>query len=102
MADVLLAHSYFLAYDQKQTQKMRPYPPLATLFAASSLRAAGHSVALFDAMLAEGEHEFAAALDRHRPRVVALYEDNFNFLSKMCLTRMREAATTMIAITFSR
>src|SRR5262249_48642929 len=27
--------------------------------------------------------------------VVALYEDNFNFLSKMCLTRMREAACHM-------
>jgi anaerobic magnesium-protoporphyrin IX monomethyl ester cyclase len=98
MADVLLAHSYFLRFDQKQQQKMRPYPPLATLFAASGLRQAGHRVALFDAMLAEGEHEFAAALQRHRPRVVAIYEDNFNFLSKMCLTRMRQAAFTMIGM----
>ena len=29
-ADVLLAHSYFLTYDTKQLQKMRPYPPLAS------------------------------------------------------------------------
>ncbi len=98
MVDVLLAHSYFLAYDAKQQQKMRPYPPLATLFAASYLRAAGYSVALFDAMLAAGEPEFVAALEQHRPQVVALYEDNFNFLSKMCLTRMREAACTMITM----
>ncbi|GAB4424549.1 MAG: radical SAM protein [Chloroflexi bacterium OHK40] len=96
MTDVLLAHSYFLAFDPKQTEKMRPYPPLATLYAASVLRMAGYRVALFDAMLAEGEHEFAAALQRHQPRIVAIYEDNFNFLSKMCLTRMREAALTMI------
>jgi anaerobic magnesium-protoporphyrin IX monomethyl ester cyclase len=98
MVDVLLAHSYFLLFDPKQVEKMRPYPPLATLYAASNLREAGRSVALFDAMLAAGEHEFAAALQRHHPRVVALYEDNFNFLSKMCLTRMREAACTMIAM----
>ena len=97
MIDVLLAHSYFLKYDAKQQQKMRPYAPLATLYAASYLRSRGYSVALFDAMLSEGEHEFAAALDRHRPRFVALYEDSFNFLSKMCLVRMREAACRMSA-----
>jgi anaerobic magnesium-protoporphyrin IX monomethyl ester cyclase len=95
MIDVLLAHSYFLKYDAKQSQKMRPYPPLATLYAASLLRSRGYTVALFDAMLADGEHEFAQALKRHRPRFVVLYEDNFNFLSKMCLSRMRDAACHM-------
>jgi len=47
---------------------MRPYAPLATLYAASHLRAAGYEVALFDAVLADGEEELAAALDHHRPR----------------------------------
>jgi anaerobic magnesium-protoporphyrin IX monomethyl ester cyclase len=96
MAAVLLAHSYFLTFDPKQTQKMRPYPPLATLYAASQLRQAGHTVAIFDAMLATDEQEFAEDMQRIKPQVVALYEDNFNFLSKMCLTRMREAAYAMI------
>src|SRR5262245_17057980 len=95
MVDLLLAHSYFLKYDAKQVQKMRPYAPLATLYVASYLRSQGYSVALFDAMLADGEHQFAQALERHQPRFVALYEDNFNFLSKMCLSRMREAACRM-------
>ena len=95
MIDVLLAHSYFLKYDAKQLQKMRPYPPLATLYAASLLRSRGYSVALFDAMLSSGEHEFAQALQRHHPRFVVLHEDNFNFLSKMCLSRMRDAACQM-------
>ncbi|HEV8579336.1 MAG TPA: radical SAM protein [Thermoanaerobaculia bacterium] len=94
MADVLLAHSFFLQHDPKQVEKMRPYAPLATLFAASHLRQAGHSVALFDAMLA-AEEEFAAALDRLRPRFVVLYEDSFNFLSKMCLEHARTAACRM-------
>ena len=102
MLDVLLAHSYFLKYDPKQVEKMRPYPPLATLYAASYLRSVGYSVALFDAMLAEGEHEFEAALTTHRPRFVVLYEDNFNFLSKMCLTRMREAACHMSQVAHQR
>ena len=31
-----------------------------------------------------------------RPRVAVIYEDSFNYLSKMCLLRMREAALEMI------
>ena len=98
MATVLLAHSYFMALDPKQHAKMRPYPPLNTLHAATVLRNDGHHVAVFDAMLAPDESAFQASLDLHRPEVVVLYEDNFNFLSKMCLTRMREAALAMIGM----
>jgi anaerobic magnesium-protoporphyrin IX monomethyl ester cyclase len=92
---VLLAHSYFLAFDEKQTRKMKPYPPLATLITASVLRQAGHAVSLFDAMLEPDEREFERALAGSRPDVVGLLEDNFNFLTKMCTTRMREAALRM-------
>src|SRR5690349_9643369 len=52
MTDVLLAHAFFLKNDPKQVEKMRPYAPLGTLYAASYLRSRGYSVALFDAMLA--------------------------------------------------
>ena len=92
MADVLLTHSYHLYYDRKQTRKMQPYAPLGTLYAAALLRSAGISVALFDTMLNDPEQHFAEALKRHQPRIVVVYEDNFNFLTKMCLTRMREVA----------
>ncbi len=92
MVDVLLTHSYHLFYDRKQSRKMQPYPPLGTLYAAALLRRHGFSVALFDTMLENPEEGFPAALERYQPRVVAIYEDNFNFLSKMCLTRMREVA----------
>jgi len=95
MTEVLLAHSFFLKNDPKQVEKMRPYAPLATLFAAAHLRQAGYEVALFDAMPATGEEALAAALDRHRPRFFVLYEDSFNFLSKMCLAHAREAACRM-------
>src|SRR5258708_24464946 len=59
-------------------------------------------VAIFDAVLAEWEEEWAAALDRHTPRFAVLFEDNFNYLSKMCLMRMREAAFTMIRMAIER
>ena len=98
MADVLLTHSYHLAYDRKQVRKMEPYPPLGTLYAAALLRARGISVAVFDPMLQEPESGLKEALRAHRPQVVAIYEDDFNFLTKMCLTRMRELAWEMIDI----
>ena len=92
MTDILLTHSYHLYYDPKQVRKMQPYPPLGTLYAAALLRNAGHSVAVFDTMLNDPEQGFREALDRHHPKIVVVYEDNFNFLSKMCLSRMREVA----------
>jgi radical SAM superfamily enzyme YgiQ (UPF0313 family) len=96
MPDVLLGQAYYLQFDPKLWQAQQPYAPLGTLYAASHLRAAGHSVALFDAMLSAGEHEWAEALDRFRPRIAVIYEDSFNYLTKMCLLRMRQAAHTMI------
>ena len=92
MADVLITHSYHLAYDPKQLRKMQPYLPLGMLYAASALRSSGISVAAFDSMLENPSAKLPALLAKHRPRIVAVYEDDFNFLSKMCLTRMREVA----------
>jgi anaerobic magnesium-protoporphyrin IX monomethyl ester cyclase len=94
---ILLAHSYYLRHDAKQFARMRPYPPLATLIAAAAVRDAGHPVALFDAMLAAGTHDFDEALRAHRPRVVGLLEDNFNYVTKMCTLQMRAATIAMIA-----
>src|SRR5579862_1508946 len=71
---------------------MQPYAPLGTLFAAAALQKRGHSVAVFDSMLEPPGAAFTAMLVRHRPKIVAVYEDDFNFLSKMCLSRMRDVA----------
>jgi anaerobic magnesium-protoporphyrin IX monomethyl ester cyclase len=92
MPDVLLTHSYHLPYDPKQVRKMQPYAPLGTLYAASALRVANICVAVFDTMLEAPSPGFANALKQQRPKIVIIYEDDFNFLSKMCLTRMRELA----------
>lgn len=95
---VLLAHSYYLRHDPKQVQKMRPYSPLATLISAAVLRQRGWDVALFDAMLAEGIEDFQRVVQDLRPAIVALVEDNFNFLTKMCTTHMRDAALAMVRL----
>jgi len=93
---VLFGQSYFLRFDPKLWRAMQPYPPLGTLIAAACLRQRGFDVALFDAMLAASEAEWDAALRRERPAYAVLYEDNFNYLSKMCLSRMRQAALGMV------
>ena len=93
---VLLGHSYYLRYDEKQVRKMKPYPPLATLIAASVVRGRGFGIRFFDAMLASGVEAFYAALEDARPSIVGILEDNFNFLTKMCTVRMREACFDMI------
>jgi anaerobic magnesium-protoporphyrin IX monomethyl ester cyclase len=102
MLSVLVCHSYFLRFDQKQVQRAKPYPPLATLQVASMLRSAGHEVSFFDAMLADDLSRFERQLDVLRPQLVLFYEDNFNFLSKMCLGRMRHACFEMIGLARSR
>ncbi|GAB4171905.1 MAG: radical SAM protein [Roseiflexaceae bacterium] len=98
MIDILFGQSYYLRFDPKLWEAMQPYPPLGTMYAASFMRARGYQVGLFDAMLAESEQAWEQQLAAARPRYAVIYEDNFNYLSKMCLLRMREAAFTMIAM----
>ncbi len=97
MTRVLFGESYYLRFDPKLWDAMQPYPPLGTLYAASFTRQHGHEVALFDAMLADGAGDWSTALASRRPDVAVIYEDSFNYLSKMCLLRMREAAFRMAA-----
>src|SRR6266850_1001676 len=102
MAEILFTHSYFLSLDPKEHRAMMPYAPLGTLYAASQARARGHTVALFDSMLAPGVDGIASSLDLHKPSIVAIYDDDFNYLTKMCLSRMREAAFTMTQVAKQR
>ncbi len=97
MLSILVCHSYYLRLDQKQVLRAKPYPPLATLQVVSMLRKAGHRVSFFDSMLADGIDEYERLLRTERPQLVLFYEDNFNFLSKMCLGVMRRAACEMMA-----
>lgn len=99
---ILLGHSYFLRFDPKLEEAMQPYPPLGTLLVAAQLRDAGHDVVLFDAMLEASEQGWLESLERDQPDLAVLFEDNFNYLSKMCLLNMRDAAHRMLAAADSR
>jgi anaerobic magnesium-protoporphyrin IX monomethyl ester cyclase len=96
VARILFAHAHTLRRDTKQFAIGKPYPPLATLFAASHLRALGHEVALYDPMLKDDTSDFFRAIDRERPGLLVLYDDAFNWFTKMCLSGVREAARVMI------
>lgn len=102
MSEILFGQSYYLRFDPKLWEAMQPYPPLGTMYAASFLRQRGYEVTLFDAMLADSEEQWAEALDREGPRFAVIYEDSFNYLSKMCLLRMRQAAFAMIEMARDR
>ena len=93
---ILFTHSYFLAFDAKQQAAMQPYLPLGTLYAMSVLREAGFQVALHDSMFQPGPDELTKALEAHRPDYLVIYDDGFNWLTKMCLSNMQSAAFKMI------
>jgi hypothetical protein len=92
---VLFTHSYFLGFDAKQWRIMQPYAPLGTICAAALLRQQGYDVYLHDVMFAEGPESIAPVLQTVKPDVLVIYDDGFNYLTKMCLTNMREAAFKM-------
>jgi anaerobic magnesium-protoporphyrin IX monomethyl ester cyclase len=93
--NILFTHSYFLRFDHKQWALGQPYPPLGTLYAAALMRRNGYKVSLFDTMFAVSPEEVEAELETHQPGFFVIYDDGFNYLTKMCLTNMREAAFNM-------
>ena len=102
MKEILFSHSYFLRFDPKQWATAQPYAPIGTLYAASVLREKGYEVSFFDTMFAYGPHEIIPHLIEKKPELLVLYDDGFNYLTKMCLTNMREAAFEMISFAKSR
>jgi anaerobic magnesium-protoporphyrin IX monomethyl ester cyclase len=92
---VLFSHSYFLQFDPKQVAHAKPYPPLGTILAAAFLRENGYEVALFDTMFAHAPEELIPVLKAFKPDIFVIYDDGFNYLTKMCLSNMREAALLM-------
>lgn len=92
---VLFTHSYFLRFDSKQFETAMPYPPLGTLYAIAFLRENGYEVKLHDAMFCSSADEIIPILDEFKPDILISYDDGFNYLTKMCLTNMREACFKM-------
>ena len=96
MSKILFSHSYFYRFDPKQWEDGRPYPPYGTIYAAALMRQEGHQVSLYDTNLKENTKDIIPLLEKERPDYFVIYDDGFNYLTKMCLTNMREAAFEMI------
>ena len=96
MKKILFSHSYFLQFDPKQLATGQPYAPLGTLYAAAFMRQHGYPVALFDCMFAKSPDAVIPFIEKERPDIFVIYDDGFNYLTKMCLQNMREAAFKMI------
>src|SRR6185436_2518384 len=92
---VLFTHSYFLRFDPKQWKQQQPYAPLGTIQAASVLRENGFEVFLHDVMFEKNAESILDPLKKIKPDVLVIYDDGFNYLTKMCLTNMRNAAFEM-------
>lgn len=95
---ILLANAYFYQYDLKQWQNKTPYPPLGTIWAAAYLRENGYDVSLYDVNLRASIEDLQATIGSSKPHSFVIYDDGFNYLTKMCLTRMREETFRMIKI----
>ena len=98
MKSILFTHSYFLRFDPKQWQLGQPYPPLGTLYAAALMRENDYKVSLFDTMFVTGPEEVIPAIETHKSNFFVICDDGFNYLTKMCLTNMREAAFSMCKV----
>lgn len=98
MSDILFSHSYYYPLDTKQWKNKTPFPPLGTIYAASLMRKNGFSVDLFDTNLRDNPYDIEKEIAENKPKYLVLYDDGFNYLTKMCLTTMREAAFEMIRI----
>ena len=92
MKKILFTHSYFYRFDSKQWKAKQPYPPLGTIYAAAVMREAGYDISLFDTNLAESPDDIIPQIHKQKPDFLVIYDDGFNYLTKMCLTNMREAA----------
>jgi radical SAM superfamily enzyme YgiQ (UPF0313 family) len=101
MQSVLLTHANHIRSDVKQATRMQPYPPLQTLLAAALLRQHGIPVCLFDpaleATIEDVYRGFLAILRTEKPDLVVVCDDDFNFLTKMCLLHNRALAFWMAA-----
>jgi anaerobic magnesium-protoporphyrin IX monomethyl ester cyclase len=102
MAKILLTHSYLLAFDPKQQKLGQPYAPLGTLYAAAVLKSRGYDFSFHDMMFAQGPADLVPVLSEYDPRILVIYDDCFNYLTKMCLSNMRDAAFRMITLAKER
>ncbi|OGU77469.1 MAG: hypothetical protein A2V93_00225 [Ignavibacteria bacterium RBG_16_34_14] len=93
---ILIGQSYFRVLDPKELARRMPYPPLGTLYAAAILKRFKHEVIFYDSMMSRNPDEFIEKIETIKPDLILLYDDEFNYLTKMCLSKMRDKAVQFI------
>ena len=94
---IIISHSYFLNLDPKEAANQKPYPPLATLLLAALIKQEiGHDVAVYDVMFDNDANSLVQYINMNNPDLVIIYDDDFNYLTKMCLENMRNAIFTAV------
>jgi len=87
---VLVCNAYYYPLDSKQWKIAQPYPPLGTLYAAGQLRANGYEVHFKDNNLKQDATAVIKTIKEQEIPYLVIYDDGFNYLTKMCLTNMRD------------
>jgi len=93
---ILIGQAYFRVLDEKEYNRHMPYTPLGPLYAAAILKEMGHEVVFYDAMLSPGVKNFISKISYEQPDLLVIYDDEFNYLTKMCLSKMRDSAVISI------
>jgi radical SAM superfamily enzyme YgiQ (UPF0313 family) len=89
---VLISHSYFLKYDPKEEKNHKPFPPLAPLYLSALIKQElNFDIEFYDVMFDVDWTGLAKKINNYEPDVLIVYDDDFNYLTKMCLENMREA-----------
>jgi anaerobic magnesium-protoporphyrin IX monomethyl ester cyclase len=93
---IFICPTFFYPLDKKQWETKKPYPPYGTLIAANLLIKEGYTVLFHDNHLENGPETVLDKIKKIKPDIFIIYDDGFNYLTKMCLTIMREAAFKML------
>lgn len=91
-----LTHSYLYQLDPKQWKNRTPFPPLGTITALAALEQIQEEIQFYDIALDATTQKCIQAMLVYQPDVVVIYEDGFNYLTKMCLTNMRYACFELL------
>jgi radical SAM superfamily enzyme YgiQ (UPF0313 family) len=98
MTDILVTHSYQLDSDPKQKRLGQPFAPLGTLYASAVLRDGGFSTGFYDSTFKIDPAQIIPLLKKEKPRILIIYEDGFSYLTKMCLSNMRQNALKLASL----
>lgn len=88
---LLITHSYYLQLDPKEAANHKPYPPLAPLQLAAIIQREfpATEIVFHDVMFDDQPQILVQRIESEAPDVLLFYDDDFNYLTKMCLENMR-------------